>query len=262
MLVRRFHWLFVLGILALVGSVVLSGCAPGIEAAQAPVAEGPARTITVVGRGEVKASPDIATTTVGVEVTASTVDAAMDEAEAHMKAILGALNELGIADKDVQTSNFSINFERDQSAISGPRPTESASGSTASGQPAGFYRVSNMVQVSVRELDKIGAVLEAAIEAGANNVWGIYFGLEDTKPLEAKAREAAVKDARERAEILAELNGVDLANVISVSEVVGNTPGPLYASEAAARGLGGGGATVVPGELTFSTQLQIVYGIR
>ena len=69
--------------------------------------------------------------------------------------------------------------------------------------PAGFYRVSNMVQVTIRDMTKVGDVIDTAVKAGANNVWGISFSLENTDDLEDQAREAAVKDARARAESLA-----------------------------------------------------------
>jgi uncharacterized protein len=104
--------------------------------------------------------------------------------------------------------------------------------------------------------------LDAAVEAGANNVWGISFGLDSTEGLEAQAREKAVADARARAESLAKLNNVAVGDVIAISEVIGGGPSPMYADAASLKGLGGGGAPVESGELTFATQVQIVYGIR
>jgi hypothetical protein len=120
-----------------------------------------------------------------------------------------------------------------------------------------------MIQVTIRDLDTVGDVLDAAVEAGANNVWGVSFGLDNTDALEEQAREKAVADARARAESLAKLNGVTAGDVIAISEVIGSGPSPMYAEAAAYRGLGGGGgAPVEPGELTFSTQVQVIYGIR
>jgi uncharacterized protein YggE len=251
-------------VILLAAVLVVSGCAPRAVAAPAAAAEttNPLRTITVVGRGEVKAKPDIATVNLGVEVTAPTVSEAMTEANARMETILAAMKALGIADKDIQTSNFSINFERrEPTAPAASEPTAGAkTGSTQ--VPSGFYRVNNMIQVTIRDLDKVGDVLDAAVEAGANNVWGVSFGLDNTEALEAQAREKAVADARSRAESLAKLNGVAMGDVISVSEVIGGGPSPMYAEAASFKGLGGGGAPVEPGELTFATQIQAVYGIR
>jgi uncharacterized protein YggE len=246
-----------IGVAAVAGlllvSTLLSGCAPvaPVSAAQAGEA---LRTITVVGRGEVVSRPDVAHTNIGVEVTAATVAEAMEEAEERMLAVQNALTQAGVAQNDIQTSNFSINFER---IASEPMPTRATDG-----KPAGFYRVSNMVQVNIRDLTQVGAVIDAAVTAGANNIWGVNFGLDDTADLEAQAREKATADARSRAETLAELHGVTLGTVVSVSEVVGNTPGPIYADTMMAKGLGGAGTPVEPGEVRFSTQLQVVYAIQ
>ncbi len=253
---RRTSIVAVLAVVALAAALVLSnGVAPAQAQTSAPAPSGQAlaRTITVVGRGEVKVKPEVAHTTVGVEALAPTVDAAMEDAQARMDAVLAALKKLGIADKDIQTSNFSINFERSQPGM--PESTK-----TDSTQPAGFYRVSNMVSITIRDLEQVGPVLDAAVKAGANNVWGITFGLDDTDALEVEAREAAVKDARARAESLAELTGVSVGDVVSVSEVIGNVSGIMYS---AAEGRGGGGGTPVePGEVSFTTQIQIVYAIE
>jgi uncharacterized protein len=186
----------------------------------------------------------------------------MDEANVRMKTILAAMKALGISDKHIQTSNFSINFERrEPTTPAASEPTPGAKSANAA-VPAGFYRVNNMIQVTIRDLDKVGDVLDAAVEAGANNVWGVSFGLDKTDALEAQAREKAVDDARARAESLAKLNGVAVGDVIAISEVIGGGPSPMYAEAVSLRGLGGGGAPVEPGELTFSTQVQVVYGIR
>ena len=255
----RFVPLFVVMV---VGALMVSGCAPAVLAAPTTAGETVSRSITVVGNGEVKAKPDIATVNLGVEVTAPTVSEAMTAANAHMKTILAAMKSLGIADKDVQTSNFSISFERQNPAV--PLSSETTSGAQTGGAqgPAGFYRVNNMIQVTIRDLDKVGDVLDAAVEAGANNVWGVSFGLDNTDALEVQARQKAVEDARARAESLAKLNGVAVGDVLSISEVIGSSPSPMYAESASFRGLGGGGAPVEPGELTFTTQIQIIYGIR
>ncbi len=239
---------------ALLAGVASMGRAPGVVAAQEAPAAATNRTITVVGRGEVKAAPDIARVNLGVEVTAPTVTAAMDDGEQRMKDVLAALKAAGIAAKDIQTSNFSINFERQN-----PEPrVESAPGVTNTVE--GVYRVNNMVQVTLRDMTAVGDVIDAAAKSGANNVWGVSFELENTDKLEAQAREAAVTNARARAESLAELNGVKVGEVIAISEVIGASPAPMF--DEAARAMGGGGVSVEPGEVSFSTQLQIVYGIQ
>jgi hypothetical protein len=248
-----------LGVFAIVAALLVSSgafSAQAAPAAQTGTTQPVTRTITVVGRGEVKVKPDIATTTVGVESLGPTVDAAMEDAQARMTSVLDALKKLGIADKDIQTNNFSINFERQPTE---PKPAAQATPG-AFEPPAGFYRVSNMVQVTIRDLTKVSEVIDTAVKAGANNVWGISFSLDDTDKLEAQARESAVADAKARAESLATLNGVKVGPVVAISEVVGSQSVPMF--DRAAAGMGGGGTPVEPGELTFSTQIQVVYGIQ
>lgn len=253
MLSDRSNILFPLAALLLVGSLALSGCAPLADASPVAASESPVRTVTVIGRGEVKARPDTANTNLGVEVTAATVDEAMAQAKTRMAALLDALKALGIAEKDIQTSNFSVYFERTSADL----PTPRAGGSDQ--QVPGFYRVSNMVQVTIRDLEQVGEVLETAVKAGANNIWGIGFSISDPATLEAQARENAVKDARARAEALAKLHGVELGSVVAISEVIGGAT-PIFAE--AAKALGGGGAPIEPGELILSTQIQVVYAIK
>ncbi|PKO23693.1 MAG: hypothetical protein CVU38_02870 [Chloroflexi bacterium HGW-Chloroflexi-1] len=251
--------MFALAALTLVGALLLSGCAPAVTAAPLAAGESPTRTITVVGRGEVQAKPDVAHSNIGVEVTAPTVAEAMTDAKARMASILDALKKLGIAEKDIQTSNFSINFERQTPEARMPMLEQGAPATTEAA--SGVYHVSNMVKVTIRDLDQVGAVLDAAVEAGANNVWGVYFGLDDTSILETQAREKAVADARARADSLARLTGVNVGNVIAVSEVIGSTPGADF-SKALAMAYESSGGPIEAGELTFSTQIQVVYAIR
>ena len=263
MSVRQSKPLVKLTMISVIAMLLLGSGVPVTSAAPALAGDGLARTITVVGRGEVHAKPDIARANIGVEVIAPTVAEALASANGRMDNILKAIKNVGVADKDLQTSNFSINFERQMSDIRMPMVgVEGGESAPKDEGPSGFYRVSNMVQVTIRDLDQVADVLDVAVEAGANNVWGVYFGLDDTAELEAIAREKAVADARSRAESLAALTGVEVGTVISVSEVVGNSPAPMFAEAAMVSSFGGGGMPVESGELTFSTQIQIVYEIR
>jgi hypothetical protein len=125
----------------------------------------------------------------------------------------------------------------------------------------GYYRASNMLEVTVRDLDKAGQVLQAATDAGANNVWGISFELEDPQPLLAEARVKAVEHAKQNAEALAKLSGVKLGAIISVSEgggAQGPVP-PMFRMQAEAAQ--GGDIPIERGEVTVSQQVQIVYAL-
>jgi uncharacterized protein YggE len=205
------------------------------------------RQITVVGIGEVSLVPDIANVNLGAEATADTVKDAKAEVDKQIEAILTTLKGLGIADKDIQTSSYSIYLERD------PMPVVSEGGESTSSH----YRVSNTLQVTIRDIDTVGEVLDAVVEAGANQVYGVYFTVADDEAWQSKARAAAVANAKERAAELAQLNGVALGDVLTISEVIGSSPVISVAREAAA--MGGG---IAPGELQLSTQIQITYAIQ
>ncbi|MEJ2209316.1 MAG: SIMPL domain-containing protein, partial [Anaerolineae bacterium] len=177
----------------------------------------PSQIITVVGQGSTRVEPDIARVTVGVETSAATIAEAVDENQGQMDSVLAALREAGIADKDLQTTNFSISLDRYPETV--VRSDE--------GQSQPVYRVSNMVNVTIRDLEQVGAVLDAVIGAGANNIWGVSFTIEDPTEAQAEARADAVTNARERAQALAELSGVDLGPVMAIREVVSGGGGPV-----------------------------------
>ena len=224
--------------------------------ATTPVAHAQAATassgggITVVGEGSVRIKPDIARAQIGVEVMMDSVKAASEANKERLDAVLAALQAQGIAEADIQTSGFSVYAER--FGPNGPLPEDETN-----------YRVSNNVNVTVRDLETLGAVLDAAIEAGANNIYGVEFSVDDPTTVESQARQRAVADAQAKAGELAELTGVTLGNVVSVSEVIGNGGG-YYSSNfnVAERAMSGGGATPIsPGELELVMQLQVTYAI-
>jgi uncharacterized protein YggE len=239
-----------IGLLAL---VALGLFAPGPQSSAA-AQEQPAastttlpRTITVVGEGTVAIEPDVATIQIGVETTGDSADQASAEAAAVMDAVLAALAQLRIPSRDIQTSGFSIWVERP----SGP-----------DGQPSGqvIYRVNNSVTVTIRDLDTVGDVLDAAIAAGANNIYGVNFSVADPDEVMAEARKIASENARARAEELASLHGVAVGEVVSISEVIGGGAVPLAGINASIAYAGGGGG-IAPGELEMTAQLQVVYAI-
>lgn len=242
--------------LALVGAVLIGALTfsaanwwatiPAVSA-QAPAAA-PGRTITVVGQGKVRIQPDVARANFGVEVARPSVREALDENQTVMDEVLAALQAEGIAENDIQTTGFSIYAER--FGPTGPLPEDQVN-----------YRVSNNVSVMIRDLDHVGNVIDAAVEAGANNIYGIEFRIDDPSALESEARRGAVEDAEARAAELAELNGVSVGEVVSISEVVASG-GFISSSFAQQVGMGGGGATPIsPGELELVMQLQVTYAI-
>ena len=213
----------------------------------------PVQTITVVGHGSVRLEPDVARVSIGLETMGESVSEAVEANGAKMDAILAALEGAGIAQEDIQTTNYSVQVDRSPEQL--PR-----AGGTGSDEPQPRYRVSNMVNVTIRDLDKVSETLDAVIEAGANNIWGVSFSLEDSTDAQAGARARAVEDAQARAESLAELGGVELGPVMSMSEIIGGgaVPMPVMAAE---RAMGGAGP-ISPGEVEVSYQLQVSYFIE
>lgn len=209
------------------------------------------RTITVVGEGKVSIKPDRAEALIGVETMGSTVREATQKSTRIMEAILVALHEQGVTDKDIQTSGFSVWTDR-----GGPIPEK------VDGEPEEqiIYRVNNTVRVTVNDLDKLSAILDAVIEAGANAIYGISFSIADPSQLETQVRIKAIADAKAKAQELADLAGVRLGPVVSVSEIVGGGILPMTTREMA--GMGGGVGPVSPGEMDFTMQLQVVYAIE
>ena len=251
--------LLIIALLALSLAACTAAVRADSQAAPAPATGGVPRTITVVGVGQVKLVPDVAQINVGAEARAPTVSEAKAEVDRQMAAIVAALTELGIAEKDIQTSHYSIHFERDRDpAVMRARPEEGPLTEAAPAPIQGGYRVSNMLRVIVRDIEQAGDVLDAVVAAGANQVHGVTFTVSDETEWQSVAREKAMADARDRAAELAGLAGVELGEVLTVSEIVGSAPVVMPAM--AERAFGGGG--IAPGELEFGTQVQVTFAIQ
>ena len=254
----------IIGVVALGGLILAGGQfsyldAPVVEAKSldagaavpvaqaAPVAE---RTITVVGEGKVRAQPDTAQANIGVEVTNRDIQEATSEATTIMQNVLDALMAQGVAENDIQTSYYNVWVERPYQGPDAPQ---------TDAEP--IYHVNNNVMVTIRDLSNVTGILGAAIEAGANTINGVTFSIAEPGELRSEARQAAVDDAVETAQELAAMNGVEVGEVVNVSEVISD--GAYYVSEQAAmaQGLGGGGP-ISPGEVEIQVQLQITYALQ
>jgi uncharacterized protein len=171
----------------------------------------PEHTISVAGSGKVVVVPDLATVRLGVIVERPTAKAARAAAAESMTRVVAAIKKLGIADKDIATANVSLspvyNYPNNQAPkIRG-------------------YQLQNIVTVTVRDLDKLSDVLDDGVAAGATSVEGISFDVADRPAAESKAREAAVVDAKAKADALASGLGVRISGVANVSESVST---PIY----------------------------------
>jgi uncharacterized protein len=180
----------------------------------------PEHTITVSGSGDVSVSPDVADVLLGVTVTKPTVKDARAAAATAMTAVLAAVKQDGVADKDITTVNLSLNPVYDYSSgNSVPRLTG--------------YQYSNTIKVTVRDLTKVANVVDDTAGAGATTIQGISFRLDNTTPVQAQARKLAMTDARARADALAQAAGVSIKGVASISEVT-SSPITYYPQMSAA----------------------------
>lgn len=232
-------------------SLVLAACGPlASTAAGEGVGATESDTISVVGVGKVRADPDMATVTIGVNVADEAVSNAVSESNTTIERITAAVEAFGVDPADIQTVNFSIWAEEQWDPQSGQRQEER------------LYRVDSTLQVNLRQVDRMGELLETAIENGANNIYGLSFGIQDSTALADEARSAAVEDAERRAGQIAQSLGVTLGDVVSVAEVRSGTSAPQF--ETAAMGLGGGAGEppISEGSMSVSVSLDVTYEIE
>ena len=208
-----------------------------------------ASTVTVIGRGELFAEPDQAAITVGVQLYDVSAQAASAELRDRMDAVIAAVRALGIPDRQIQTMNYSIFFERDYQTPPTLRDQD--------GRPAGIYRVENMVRIVISDVARAAAVVEAAIGAGANQMYGIEFSFSDPGSLDAQARALAMADAAARAQELAAATGRRTGAVREITEVIGTTPGMFDA-----RVMGAGGGPIQPGSTRYAASVQVTYELE
>jgi uncharacterized protein len=258
--------------LTLAAASSAAGCTHTTVRAVLPNPNEPAHGIQVSGQGEAKAAPDLARANLGVEVRAETAEQATAEVNQRMAAVIAALKQAGVADKDLRTSNLSIGFEQEPQppviVMPAPAPARGRAATEAAPQPApdagnikGHYRATNMVEATLRDMNAIGRLIKLATDAGANNVWGITFDIEDPQALRAQARGQAIERAKQNAQALAKLSGVKLGKLISISENDGGGYQPMMKSMAREAAANQMDAPVEKGEITLNHQVQLLYAL-
>jgi len=235
--------------LAAASMLVLSACAsPALaQTSTPPAASDQPHTIAVTGSGTAYGTPDIATAQIGVQTRDADAVKATSDNTTKMTAIITALKAQGIQEKDIQTSNFSVSAQQDVDS---------------SGQPRGTitFIVDNTVNITVRDLTKVGAVLSASVEAGANNIYGVSYSVADQATLEAAARDKAMADAKTRAAQLAKDAGTTLDGPITISEVINNGPIPFFgARDMVAPQASGAAVPVQSGQISVQIQVNVTY---
>lgn len=260
MISRTGLWLGLAGLVALLLAATVWSRA-GVSTAQNTAPPG-GRTIMVNGAGEANARPDQATVNLGTEVQAITAGDAQAQNAARINAVTQAVRGAGIPPESIQTSNVSLTpITRDRT-----RPEPVPSGPTAPGGPTASaepgivgYRAGATIRVKVAGVDQTGAIIDAAVKAGANEVQGIQFSIKDESGLRAQALTRAVADARARADALAgAVNGrvTGVETIVEAGAVVPPRPGPV-AQAAAARAADA--IAVEPGEQTVQAQVSVTF---
>lgn len=198
--------------------------------------------ITVVGSGTARAVPDVADWSFGVQSDADTASAALKAASDATRRIVDALRGAGIAKDELRTEQVSLY----------PRTTDD-------GRSVTGYSASSTVHATVRDLSKAGAIVDAAVGAGANQVYGPSLRVSDNRAQYRAAIEAAVDDARARAEALAAKAGVTLGRPVAIVESGGGSPVPVY--DRAAGGAAESGVPIEPGIDEISATLMVTFAI-
>ncbi len=228
----------------IIAAALLSACSGTLQFGQPQT-----RTINVTGNAQVLLVPDIAYISIGVHTQAQTAKDAVASSNTETQAVVDAIKAQGVDPKDIQTTNFSV-YQQTQT---GPN-----------GETTGIiFMTDNTVYVTMRDLTKIGTILDAAVAAGANNIYGITFDVQNKDAALASGRDQAMADAQAQAGQLAKAAGATLGAVQSVT-YYSNTPIPFaYESKAVPAGVGGGGnVPISSGQLQLTVTVNVIYEIK
>ena len=243
------NWLLAMSLALVLAMVGLCGCSPGSTVVSG-LFSNQQEGIWVTGEGEAMAVPDIVTLRLGIEAQAVTVAEAQPQAAGAMDRVMATLIDNGVAEKDIQTQYFSIrqitkwNRESEEETVVG-------------------YRVTNMVTAKIRDVDKVGSIIDAVATSGGDltRIDSISFSVDDPSAYYEEAREKAMADAKAKAEQLAKLAGVKLGKPTYISEGIQTLPytyprGMIEEVSAAAPP-----TSISPGEMEISLTIQVAYAI-
>ncbi len=207
--------------------------------------------ITVAGEGKVYAVPDIATVTLGIETNGNSVSEITQKNVSAMNKIIQELKNLGIEDKDLQTTQYSVSPQYNWTQKEGRIPDG--------------YTISQNIEVKIRDFNKISNILTVGTENGANIVNSLQFEIDDAEQFKANARAKAIAQAKEKARVLAEQSGIKLGDIINVYENSYYSPVSSYSTKA----VGMGGAVedsvspqIQTGEQEIRATVNLVYKIK
>lgn len=227
------------------GAVAATLYAQPVPAAEAVAAPSISRTISVSGRGHADVAPDIAVLTLGVATDGATPREALDKNNAAMTAVMDGLKTLGFGVTDMQTSGLAVNAQYDYNT-----------------QPAKLtsYQAVNGITLRVKDISRLGEILDLVVSAGANQINGLSFDVADKEKALTDARMKAVADAKAKADLMAGAAGTSVGRVISISEGTISSPGPMpvqtmRADSAAA-------VPIASGEVGLEAQVYVVYELN
>nr|WP_235890648.1 SIMPL domain-containing protein [Martelella alba] len=209
----------------------------------------PVATISVAAEGTASVAPDMAIVSLAVVSRAETAEAAMTDNNQSMQKVLDALKASGIAAKDIQTDNFSIN----------PQYKQVTSDDGSESRVIDGYQVVNGLDVTVRALDNLGAVLDQSVKLGVNSGGNITFTNADPSAAQEAARKQAVAKAMAKAKTLADAAGVSLGNVLAISEG-GSAPQPLLRTASFAM-KDMGSVPIATGENDYDVTVNMTFAI-
>jgi hypothetical protein len=209
--------------------------------------------ISVSGVGKIKTSPDIASLTLGIETNGKEIKDITQKNVTVMNKIIEGLKGLGIEPKDIQTTQYSVDSQYNW--------TEDA------GRVLIGYKISQNVDVKIRDFTKVGDVLNMATENGANVVNSLQFTIEDPEQLKAIAREDAIKQAKEKAATLAKQTGIKLGDIVNVYEDSYGYNDMAYTESAKTMSVAGMGGSAVPaqietGEKEITVTINLTYKVK
>ncbi len=233
------------GAVALMATTLVAASHPASAQDASPVAGASTATVSVSGVGVVTTTPDTASVQLGVTVTQATLADAQSQASTQMQAVIDALTAAGVAAKDIQTSSYYVSVVQNYDTNGNPSDVSN-------------FQVQNMVNVVVRDIDTVGPILDGAVAAGANTVYGVNFYLDDSSAASTQARALAVQDAQKRAEELATAAGMTLGPVVSITE--GYSSGPVYGKGGGAMAADAGvPAPIQVGTTTIEVDVNVTY---
>jgi uncharacterized protein YggE len=233
--------------LALATALAFGGLAMTADAQPVPVptASFDGTLLSVASQAEARRAPDIATVSAGVVTQAADANSALRQNADQMAKVVAAIRAAGVADRDVQTSGVNLNpqyryVENQPPAITG-------------------YQANNTVNVIVRDIAKLGRILDALVATGANQINGPTFDIDQKEPVLDEARRAALDKARKRADMYAQALGLHVRRIVSIDESGGAPiprPIPMYSMAKAARDEA---TPISPGENVLSVSLNVVF---